>query len=280
MRSLAIDRLSTLTSPVDRVVLARTYGVDHWLLPAYQDICVREEWLSDEEGYRLGIDDVLKIGRARQDMRTILESPDTIIGQIFGSVEVPGSNTAPMLASEPGPSVSLPHPGDGCQADAPAVRLSAQGTDENTEVPASESDGHAGVTQSELPDLNVAQTTLPSISSSEGRAALKAAIAAVESAELKANGAALEAEPFIATLNEAKEKERSLGTRVSAHKKRYLTLRQERRRTAAQAAAPYLEQVENAKAEVEKAQAALSTVVASMMAPATTAISISSDNDL
>jgi hypothetical protein len=68
MRTLAIRQLSSLTTPVDRVVLGRKYGIEHWLGPAYQAICERDEWLSEEEGSRLGLEDVLKIGRARQLM--------------------------------------------------------------------------------------------------------------------------------------------------------------------------------------------------------------------
>jgi hypothetical protein len=86
MRSLAIDKLFTLTSPIDKVVLAHKYGVSHWLLPAYHNICEREEWLSDEEGYRLGLGDVLKIGRARQAVRSAdpATSSVTLIKKIFG----------------------------------------------------------------------------------------------------------------------------------------------------------------------------------------------------
>jgi hypothetical protein len=69
MRTLAIRQLSSLTTPVDRVVLGRKYGIEHWLGPAYRAICERDEWLSKEEGARLGLEDVLKIGHARQMMR-------------------------------------------------------------------------------------------------------------------------------------------------------------------------------------------------------------------
>jgi hypothetical protein len=71
VRALAIHKLGTLAGPVDRVVLARVYGIKHWLPLAYQTLCEREVFLSDEEGLRLGIEDVLKIGRARTAMRAL-----------------------------------------------------------------------------------------------------------------------------------------------------------------------------------------------------------------
>jgi hypothetical protein len=96
MRTLAITRLSLLTSPIDRVLLARKYGVDVWLLPAYQQICEREAWLSDEEGRQLGIDDVMKIGRARQSIRDRpRNSSRQVVEQIFGITPV--YNTIPLL---------------------------------------------------------------------------------------------------------------------------------------------------------------------------------------
>jgi hypothetical protein len=87
MRSLAIDHLTRLATPVDRVVLGHMYDVRHWLLPAYQEICEYEAWLSDEEGRRLGINDVLKIGRVRHALRSSDASDKTksaLVREIFG----------------------------------------------------------------------------------------------------------------------------------------------------------------------------------------------------
>jgi hypothetical protein len=87
MRSLAIDHLTRLATLVDHVVLGHMYDVRHWLLPAYQEICEDEAWLSDEEGRRLGIDDVLKIGRARHALRSSDPSDKTksaLVREIFG----------------------------------------------------------------------------------------------------------------------------------------------------------------------------------------------------
>jgi hypothetical protein len=89
IRSLAVRHLFSLTTPVDRVVIGRKYDIEHWLRPAYEAICEREEWLSEAEGERLGLRDVLKIGRARQLLRApaILREEGerrALLGGVFG----------------------------------------------------------------------------------------------------------------------------------------------------------------------------------------------------
>jgi hypothetical protein len=79
MRAYAIGKLAAITTPVDRIVLGKKYAIDHWLHPAYRVVCERPTCLSDEEGARLGLADVLRISRARQDMRipALLRSSET-----------------------------------------------------------------------------------------------------------------------------------------------------------------------------------------------------------
>jgi hypothetical protein len=72
--------LSTLTTCVDRIVFGRTYGAVAWLEGAYREVCEREDWLSDSEGRRLGLDDVLKIGSARAQLRYTGEFRSTCNG--------------------------------------------------------------------------------------------------------------------------------------------------------------------------------------------------------
>jgi hypothetical protein len=111
MRSLAVRQLSSLTTPVDRVVLGRKYKIGPWLRPAYQAICEREEWLSEQEGERLGLRDVLKIGHARQLLRApaVLREEEerrALLGGVFGdhlsstADDIPPSRLA--MASEDG----------------------------------------------------------------------------------------------------------------------------------------------------------------------------------
>ncbi|KAI0756345.1 hypothetical protein C8Q80DRAFT_1090969 [Daedaleopsis nitida] len=68
-RALAIDRLSRLGSPADRIVLARAYDIPNWLEEAYYHLCVREEALTLEEGLKLGMEDVIVLAELRQRIR-------------------------------------------------------------------------------------------------------------------------------------------------------------------------------------------------------------------
>jgi hypothetical protein len=89
---MAIAQLAALAGPVDRVILAHAYDVGHWLPLAYQALCERETCLSDEEGLKLGIHDVLKIARLRVAMRpreVTLDGPAraVLLQHAFKSVE-------------------------------------------------------------------------------------------------------------------------------------------------------------------------------------------------
>jgi hypothetical protein len=69
IRQLAINRLARLASPVERITRAVKYGVDDWLLPAYTELCARDEPLTLEEGLKLGIRDVIFVGQVRSSIR-------------------------------------------------------------------------------------------------------------------------------------------------------------------------------------------------------------------
>jgi hypothetical protein len=62
VRTLAVRELS----PVDKIALGKRYNVGSWLRPAYLAVCEREEPITDAEGERPGLADVLKISRAQQ----------------------------------------------------------------------------------------------------------------------------------------------------------------------------------------------------------------------
>ncbi|THH21545.1 hypothetical protein EW146_g59 [Bondarzewia mesenterica] len=81
IRELAIERLGPISSPVDKVVHGRTFGVDHWLTPGYTALVERTEPLSQQEGRRLGVDDVILISTLREDARAkalILANTDIV----------------------------------------------------------------------------------------------------------------------------------------------------------------------------------------------------------
>ncbi|KZT08722.1 uncharacterized protein LAESUDRAFT_757437 [Laetiporus sulphureus 93-53] len=69
LRDLAIARLSQLASPVERILLARSYDVSQWIAPAYFELCKRDEPLTLGEGERLGMKDVILLSEIRQSIR-------------------------------------------------------------------------------------------------------------------------------------------------------------------------------------------------------------------
>jgi hypothetical protein len=69
LRSLAIDRLGALASPVDKVDLGRKYEISFWLKEAYVALCERTAPLTLEEGRRISLEDVIKISQARHNVR-------------------------------------------------------------------------------------------------------------------------------------------------------------------------------------------------------------------
>ncbi|KAJ3527174.1 hypothetical protein NMY22_g9882 [Coprinellus aureogranulatus] len=68
-RHFAIDglekRMSQFT-PVDRILLSRRFDIDHWLRPAYVDLCRREKSLSIAEAQQLGLETTTLMAQARE----------------------------------------------------------------------------------------------------------------------------------------------------------------------------------------------------------------------
>lgn len=55
MRALAITKLESVATPVDRIVLANKYHIDNWLVPAYVELARRVPSLTLEENTKLGM---------------------------------------------------------------------------------------------------------------------------------------------------------------------------------------------------------------------------------
>ncbi|KII91624.1 hypothetical protein PLICRDRAFT_51762 [Plicaturopsis crispa FD-325 SS-3] len=70
-----IDDFSEGVEPVDKILLARKYGVEAWLAPAYVALCRRENALDEGEGERLGMDTTVKLFRAREIWREARQHP-------------------------------------------------------------------------------------------------------------------------------------------------------------------------------------------------------------
>jgi hypothetical protein len=66
----AIKQLDVLSLPaVDKLLLGRGYNVPSWIQPAFRRLCEQGAELSDEEGRKLGLEDVLLINRLRGQFR-------------------------------------------------------------------------------------------------------------------------------------------------------------------------------------------------------------------
>jgi len=63
---LAIDHLTQIDAPIDKIVLGRRHGVVEWLKDSYEAVCTRQTPLTHEEGNRLGMEEVIKISAVRQ----------------------------------------------------------------------------------------------------------------------------------------------------------------------------------------------------------------------
>ncbi|KDQ59001.1 hypothetical protein JAAARDRAFT_33729 [Jaapia argillacea MUCL 33604] len=69
IRTLAIRELFPFASPIDKIVVGIRYDINEWLNDAYVAICERPEAVTKLEGERLGLDEVIKISKMRQDAR-------------------------------------------------------------------------------------------------------------------------------------------------------------------------------------------------------------------
>jgi hypothetical protein len=69
IRRLALNNIQPPT-PHDRLILARTYSVDHWVIPALSALCEREAPLSLDEARQMDIEDVVLVATVRENIRT------------------------------------------------------------------------------------------------------------------------------------------------------------------------------------------------------------------
>ncbi|KAH9006217.1 hypothetical protein EDB86DRAFT_697083 [Lactarius hatsudake] len=68
LRKLALNSIKPPTSH-DKLVLARTYSVDHWVLPALTALCERTLPLSLNEARQMSMEDVILVARVREEIR-------------------------------------------------------------------------------------------------------------------------------------------------------------------------------------------------------------------
>ena len=64
----AINELDSLATPIEKVILSRKYDIPELRLRGYVDLCQSTIPLTEEDGERLGLQDVIKIYRVRQEL--------------------------------------------------------------------------------------------------------------------------------------------------------------------------------------------------------------------
>jgi len=68
IRGLALNNIRPPT-PNDQLLLARTYSVDHWVIPALSALCERSAPLSLDEARQMDIEDVILVATVREGIR-------------------------------------------------------------------------------------------------------------------------------------------------------------------------------------------------------------------
>ncbi|SRR6266849_6626794 len=68
IRMLALNNIQPPT-PYDRLLLARTYSVDHWVNTALSELCERSAPLSLDEARQMDVEDVVLVATVREDIR-------------------------------------------------------------------------------------------------------------------------------------------------------------------------------------------------------------------
>ena len=68
IRRLALNNIQPPT-PYDRLLLARTYSVSDWVVPALSELSKRRAPLSLDEARKMDIEDVVLVATVREDIR-------------------------------------------------------------------------------------------------------------------------------------------------------------------------------------------------------------------
>jgi hypothetical protein len=68
IRRLALNTIQPPT-PHEQLLLARTYSVDHWVIPALSALCERSTPLSLDEARQMNIEDIVLVATVREDIR-------------------------------------------------------------------------------------------------------------------------------------------------------------------------------------------------------------------
>ena len=136
LRKLAIKSIKPPTS-YDQLVLARTYSVEQWVLPALSVLCSRALPLSLDEARQMDIEDVVLVAAVREEIRgdalrvgaadTPLQvlAHDLLVSKVHGSTgQESGSTADPLNKSVNASATDLL--GDGSNANSASKRAPAE----------------------------------------------------------------------------------------------------------------------------------------------------------
>jgi len=108
IRKLALGSIEP-PSPHDRLLLARTYSVDDWVVPALSALCERSTPLSLSEARQMSIEDVVLVSTVREDIRSnalqvdSAEIPHRVEAEQLGALglEIPAHLRFPKREASP-----------------------------------------------------------------------------------------------------------------------------------------------------------------------------------
>ncbi|KAF8829498.1 hypothetical protein HHX47_DHR3001174 [Lentinula edodes] len=70
IRTLAMKRILKDASPVDRIMLASYYDIDSQILvAAFEELCMRSQPLTEEEGKKVGVEGLIKLARMKHELQ-------------------------------------------------------------------------------------------------------------------------------------------------------------------------------------------------------------------
>jgi hypothetical protein len=106
-------------TPYDQLLLARSYAVDHWVIPALTALCTKETPVTLKEAREMCIEDVVLVATVREDIcnRMFLvgeADPDEVAG-LIQLVQ------ADMLSDTGGDNFSLPRVKSGSTTQEPSL---------------------------------------------------------------------------------------------------------------------------------------------------------------
>jgi hypothetical protein len=84
IRRLALNNIQPPT-PHDRLLLARTYSVNDWVVPALYELCERSAPLSLNEARKMDVEDLVLVATVREDVRN--RALQVHVAEIPGPVE-------------------------------------------------------------------------------------------------------------------------------------------------------------------------------------------------